>query len=190
VSVVRFRPWAPTSCSELRRFSRELNPFSIADRASAYRSPPPVFRSSDASSLSHRTDARQRPQERAGVLAQQIASDLTIEREYRVAPQVLDAADFGVPQTRKRLLFIGLRRDLRATPPVLAGTGATESVFLERDASRGCKRYRVTVHAGELGMRRLEALSDSGDASVVSALGSPNGRRFVLPSANRTSYTW
>src|SRR5437868_593221 len=28
---------------------------------------------------------------------QQIASDLTIEGEYRVTPQVLDAADFGVP---------------------------------------------------------------------------------------------
>lgn len=35
---------------------------------------------------------------------------------YKVAYKVLDAADFGVPQHRKRLIIIGLRNDLHGTP--------------------------------------------------------------------------
>src|SRR5262249_10260332 len=41
---------------------------------------------------------------------EQIAEDLALDGEYAVQPQVLDAADFGVPQTRKRLLFVGVHR--------------------------------------------------------------------------------
>ena len=45
-----------------------------------------------------------------GIRREQIASDLSLDGEYDVLPQVVDAADFGVPQTRKRLLFVGVRR--------------------------------------------------------------------------------
>lgn len=54
---------------------------------------------------------------------EQVQTDLGLDGEYRVAAQVVDAADFGVPQTRKRLLFLGVRADLDAEPPLLNGTG-------------------------------------------------------------------
>lgn len=65
----------------------------------------------------------------------QVLHDLSLDGEYAVHPQLVDAADFGVPQTRKRLLFLGVRRALGAAPPRLAGTGATAAVQLVRFAS-------------------------------------------------------
>ena len=47
---------------------------------------------------------------------EQILADLTIDGEYSVVAQVVDAADFGVPQTRKRLLFIGVRQGTGMVP--------------------------------------------------------------------------
>jgi DNA (cytosine-5)-methyltransferase 1 len=40
---------------------------------------------------------------------EQILSDLALDGDYDVRAQIVDAADFGVPQTRKRLLFVGVR---------------------------------------------------------------------------------
>jgi DNA (cytosine-5)-methyltransferase 1 len=36
---------------------------------------------------------------------------------YRITPMVLVAADFGVPQLRRRVFFVGTRRDLQFIPP-------------------------------------------------------------------------
>lgn len=51
-----------------------------------------------------------------------------IRGRYRVAWRVLDAADYGVPQRRKRLFVLGLRRDLGREPsfpaPTHSGGGA------------------------------------------------------------------
>jgi DNA (cytosine-5)-methyltransferase 1 len=65
---------------------------------------------------------------------EQVVSDLSLEGEYDVTAQLVDAADFGVPQTRKRLLFLGVRRHLNAAPPVLAGSGAAAALQLTRHA--------------------------------------------------------
>src|SRR5574337_627464 len=46
---------------------------------------------------------------------------------YRVAWSVLDAKDYGVPQTRKRIFIVGLRSDINATyqfPSPTHGPGA------------------------------------------------------------------
>lgn len=66
-----------------------------------------------------------------GVKAQ-IIDDLSLGGEYVVVDQLLDAADFEVPQTRKRLFFIGVQKSLRLKPPELAGTGATRNISLFR----------------------------------------------------------
>jgi DNA (cytosine-5)-methyltransferase 1 len=51
-----------------------------------------------------------------GEAKRQIISDLTLGGDYRVACKVLDAAAFGVPQSRPRIVFLGVRADLRADP--------------------------------------------------------------------------
>lgn len=100
---------------------------------------------------------------------EQIAADLALDGEYAVLPQVVDAADFGVPQTRKRLLFIGVRRSLGVDPPRLTGTSATESVALVRFLGTRRPRYQVVVQEHLLSMQIGKALSDPRNPTVVSA---------------------
>ena len=118
-----------------------------------------------------------------GVRAQ-IAADLGLDGEYAVLPQVVDAADFGVPQTRKRLLFVGVRRSLGMTPPKMRGTGATEAVSLVRVMGPGRPRYEVVVQESLLSMRIADALANPDDLMVVTvadALSDLSG----LPVGNR-----
>ncbi len=100
---------------------------------------------------------------------EQIISDLTLGGDYEVIAQVLDAADFGVPQTRKRLLFTGIRRDVGAQPPKLVGSGATGGISLERTVRPKGTRYRVMVQESTIGPRLADALLDPNDDSIVSA---------------------
>jgi DNA (cytosine-5)-methyltransferase 1 len=84
-----------------------------------------------------------------GAVRRQIIEDLAIEGEYRVDSRLIDAADFGVPQNRLRVLFVGVRSDLRAAPPFPAETGFTELPRLDRTAHpTGC-RY---IHAQDAGL--------------------------------------
>ncbi|MGH8933260.1 MAG: DNA cytosine methyltransferase [Egibacteraceae bacterium] len=101
---------------------------------------------------------------------EQVASDLSLDGEYTVLPQLVDAADFGVPQTRKRLVFIGVRASLRIEPPKLVGTGATTACGLVRLAS-GPVRYEVVPQNGLLGLigHVAERLADPEDETVVTA---------------------
>jgi DNA (cytosine-5)-methyltransferase 1 len=115
---------------------------------------------------------------------QQIASDLALEGEYNVRPQILDAADFGVPQTRKRLLFVGVRADVAGSAPVICGTGATEVAFLERCVSARGARYKVMVQETIFGKRLAQALSDPEDDSIVTAADAI-GDLERLPVGNR-----
>ena len=115
---------------------------------------------------------------------EQIASDLALDGQYLVAPQVVDAADFGVPQTRKRLLFVGLRADLGAKPPVLTGTGATDAIALIRVTGAKRTRYQLVVQESLLSVRVAEALQNPDNLAVVSAadaladlVGLEDGRR-------------
>lgn len=100
---------------------------------------------------------------------EQIRMDLSLDGEYLVSAQVVDAADFGVPQARKRLLFLGVRADTGMTPPTLVGSGATESVALARFTGERRPRYQLVIQQHVLSMRLGEALSDPENLTVVSA---------------------
>lgn len=100
---------------------------------------------------------------------EQIATDLALDGEYIVLPQVVDAADFGVPQTRKRLLFIGVRASSGMVPPELAGSEAVQAVTLARFTGSRRPRYQVVVQEHIRSLRTGEALADPDNASVVSA---------------------
>ncbi|WP_026198505.1 DNA cytosine methyltransferase [Wenxinia marina] len=100
---------------------------------------------------------------------EQILTDLSLSGRYDVRAQVVDAANFGVPQTRKRLLFIGTRRGTGMSAPVLNGSGATESVVLARFTGDRRPRYQLVVQQNLLSMRLAEALHDSEDLTAVTA---------------------
>ena len=100
---------------------------------------------------------------------EQIEADLALGGNYAVLPQVVDAADFGVPQTRKRLFFVGVRRSLGLMPPQLKGSGATESVALVRFKGRRRPRYQVVIQKHLVSLRIGEALADPENKTVVTA---------------------
>jgi DNA (cytosine-5)-methyltransferase 1 len=84
---------------------------------------------------------------------EQVEADLSCKGRYTVGATVVDAADFGVPQTRKRLVFVGVHRDLALDSPPLLGTGAVRAIGLEEGSA---------VH------RQVRAqLDDPWDAEVV-----------------------
>lgn len=106
---------------------------------------------------------------------EQVQADLELGGDYRVTEQLVDAADFGVPQTRKRLLFLGVRADLGVEPPLVEGTGATAALQLVRfaphtDASRAFDGpgYALAARPDETGEMLAIRLADALDEGVVS----------------------
>lgn len=121
---------------------------------------------------------------------QQIADDLSLGGEYSVLPQVVDAADFGVPQTRKRLLFVGVRTSSGMTPPRLIGTDATRLVELSRIVGERGSRYRITVHNSLLAGDIAGALADTNDVSVVTAADAISDLRWLKPGNRSDDLTY
>lgn len=127
---------------------------------------------------------------------EQVAEDLAQRGRYRVAPQLVDAADFGVPQTRKRLVFIGVHRDLGVEPPALHGSGASIALTLLRE-SESSGGYRLGLRNDVVAEELLERLRDAEDLGVVSArqaigdlIGLAAGRRDnLLPAADLPAAT-
>lgn len=100
---------------------------------------------------------------------EQILSDLSLDHEYDVRAQVVDAADFGVPQTRKRLLFLGVRRGSGMSAPVLKGSSATNSVVLARFTGDRNPRYQIVVQQNLLSINLVKSLNDKEDLTAVTA---------------------
>lgn len=99
----------------------------------------------------------------------QIVRDLQLDGEYDVDAQVVDAADFGVPQTRKRLLFLGVLAQLGATAPRFEGTGATSCISLARFNGAQPTAYKVVTEPGAIALRLKQSLADPDDTTAVSA---------------------
>jgi DNA (cytosine-5)-methyltransferase 1 len=99
---------------------------------------------------------------------EQIVSDLELGGEYVVAPQVIDAADVGVPQTRKRLIFIGVRRSLRLSAPLVPQSGVTRALALQRTMRRKKCCYKLAAD-DEFSTRWLRRLDDPEDMAAVTA---------------------
>lgn len=98
---------------------------------------------------------------------EQVLEDLALKGAYRVTAQVLDAADFGVPQARQRIVFLGVHSSLGLHPPVIRGSGATAAFSLERRNGNGRIRYEVVEQGGLFSA--IEQLRDPGDATCVTA---------------------
>lgn len=117
-------------------------------------------------------------------VTEQIAADLSLDGEYAVLPQVVDAADFGVPQARKRLLFVGVRIHTGMAPPVLRGSGASGAAVLARFHGPRRPRYQVVIQEHIHSLRVGEALDDPNNVSVVTAADAI-GDLVCLPVGNR-----
>lgn len=99
---------------------------------------------------------------------EQVLTDLALDGHYVVRAQLLDAVDFGVPQTRKRIVFVGMRADLGLKPPAIAGTGAVSTLELARRNGTEPLRYEVRGSANATATWH-ERLQDPRDLSVVTA---------------------
>lgn len=115
---------------------------------------------------------------------EQIASDLALDGTYAILPQVVDAADFGVPQTRKRLLFIGIRSSLGVPPPMLKGTGATDCAALVRFTNARRPQYQIVIQDHIQSLLIGEALANPENLTVVSAADALSDL-MALPTGNR-----
>jgi DNA (cytosine-5)-methyltransferase 1 len=100
---------------------------------------------------------------------EQIASDLELAGEYVLFPQVIDAADVGAPQTRQRLVFIGVRRALGIAAPRVPHTGVTRAISLARALRRGKHRYELEVADDMFSGDLVSALHDPESLTAVTA---------------------
>jgi DNA (cytosine-5)-methyltransferase 1 len=99
----------------------------------------------------------------------QIISDLESGGTYDVLAQVADAADYGVPQTRKRLLFIGVRRGLGMSVPQVVGSGTIDALVLARFTGERRPRYQLVTQQNLLSLRLSATLADPDDVTAVTA---------------------
>lgn len=100
-----------------------------------------------------------------GAVRTQILEDLTLDGEYRVECKVLDAAAFGVPQNRLRILFIGVRRDLGVLPRFPESRFGDSLPFLDRRqrGDRWTYRHRKSPET----VRALAKLLDPSNSELV-----------------------
>lgn len=102
---------------------------------------------------------------------EQVADDLALDGAYRVSSQPVNAVDFGVPQSRRRLLFLGVRADVAAEPPTLRGAAVADLIDLRRtvDEQSGRASYALTRDDGDRASALVDQLTDQQDLTVVSA---------------------
>lgn len=117
-----------------------------------------------------------------GAVRKQILDDLQLDGEYVVESRVVNAADYGVPQTRMRVLFVGVRADLRVEPAFPPAIRITDQVGLERvqarkSGKRGA-RWEYRLGSSALVGGQLSLLPEDED-ELLEELLDPDSARFV-----------
>jgi DNA (cytosine-5)-methyltransferase 1 len=129
-----------------------------------------------------------------GLIRRQIIEDLALDGEYRVKSRVIDAACFGVPQNRLRVVFIGVRADLRAHPLFPSGTSIPELPRLDRIQGKNGFRYQHAIPAPESPAFQMLADPECTElVTVEQAIGDlihlrPNERLVRRPSNAAVAY--
>jgi len=95
-----------------------------------------------------------------------IAKELSLSGTYEVQAQMVDACDFGVPQTRQRIVFLAVHKSLGAGPVQLQGAWASGALNLERRVNGHGARYQVA--GGRIdAAKALEELADPDQLGLV-----------------------
>lgn len=129
-----------------------------------------------------------------GAVRNEILDDLALGGDYQVECKVLDAAAFGVPQNRLRILFIGVRSDLKTLPNFPHSPFSETLPSLERrpKGDRWSYRHRKSPET----VRTLAKLLDPDCAELVTveqAIGDltwlrPNAKLVRKPSNEPIEY--
>jgi DNA (cytosine-5)-methyltransferase 1 len=97
-----------------------------------------------------------------GRIGDRILDELGQGGKYRIATTILDASDYGVPQTRRRVLIVGVRKDLNQAPTLPQRASAAERLqLLRRTDRRGRISYelpdeQLTLGEGSLREKLLD----------------------------------
>lgn len=119
-----------------------------------------------------------------GAIRAQIIEDLALDGDYLVASRVVDAAAFGVPQTRLRVLFVGVRRDLREAPRFPQSAHFSDLPILERVADARTKSGWTYRHVRSLLTEpAYQALTNPDDLRMVSVEQAIGDLIYLRPSA-------
>lgn len=78
------------------------------------------------------------------------ANDTGKETNYKVSFQVLNAADYGVPQIRKRVFILGFRRDLETSWNFPAVTHSKEALLANKSLNSPCLERKNNINAKQL----------------------------------------
>jgi DNA (cytosine-5)-methyltransferase 1 len=78
--------------------------------------------------------------------------------KYRVTPQLINAADYGVPQCRERVVIVGVRADIRATWVLPAPTHSEERLTWDKFVTGAYwERHQIPKAERETCPQRLQA---------------------------------
>ena len=123
--------------------------------------------------------------------------------DYRTSVSVVNAADFGAPQERRRVLVAGIRTDLSLEPDHPVPTHSKDRLLWDQWVSGDYwKRHGMTmpgasdipkVHLRAVGRLREELIPPTGKPWVtlrdaIADLGKPNGKNFHVFQDGATIY--
>lgn len=105
---------------------------------------------------------------------------------YRITePQLLNASDYGIPQTRRRVFVVGIRNDIECNLfeyPTPTGCTYTMQDFLEENCAPGCFTYNMD------GSIHIEKKS-GGREHIERFILTPKVRDYVLASGTKNFRT-
>lgn len=123
--------------------------------------------------------------------------------DYNTSVSVVNAADFGAPQERRRVLVTGIRADLKRNPDHPEPTHSKDRLLWDQWVSgiywkrHGMKMPDTSdiprMHLGAVGRLRKQLIPPTGEPWVtlrdaIADLGSPNGRNFHSFQGGATIY--
>lgn len=105
---------------------------------------------------------------------------------YRITePQLLNASDYGIPQTRRRVFVVGIRDDVQCSEfqyPTPIGCNFTMQDFLEENCAIGCYTYNTDGS--------IKITKKPGDtAHINNYILTPKVRDYVLASGTKNFKT-